>query len=52
MGHLLAYARVSTREQEVALQHDALAAAGCYRTYTDVASGALAERPQLGELLD
>ena len=52
MGHLLGYARVSTTGQEVALQHDALTASGCYRTCTDIGSGALAERPQLAEVLD
>lgn len=52
MGHLLGYARVSTSEQEMALQHDALAAASCYRTYTDIASGARTDRPQLAQLLD
>ena len=36
----------------MALQHDALTAAGCYRSYIDIASGALAERPQLAEVLD
>jgi DNA invertase Pin-like site-specific DNA recombinase len=41
IGHLLGCARVSPSEQEVGLQHDALTAAGCYRIYTDVASGAL-----------
>jgi hypothetical protein len=41
---LLGYARVSTLEQDPALQHDALAAAGCVRVFTDRASGALDER--------
>ncbi len=50
-GHLLGYARVSTTAQDPALQHDALAAAGCYRVWTDTASGALAARPALGDVL-
>lgn len=37
-------------EQDPALQHDALRAAGVERIFTDRASGALTERPQLSEL--
>lgn len=50
--HVYGYARVSTLEQDPALQRDALAAAGVDRVFTDHASGALAARPQLTELLD
>jgi DNA invertase Pin-like site-specific DNA recombinase len=35
---VLGYARVSTRAQDPALQHDALAAAGCDRVWTEYAS--------------
>ena len=52
MGYLLGYARVSTDEQNPDLQLDALQDAGCYRTFVDRASGALAERPELTKLLD
>jgi DNA invertase Pin-like site-specific DNA recombinase len=52
MGHLLGYARVSTGDQDVALQRDALTAAGCYRVFVDTASGALDARPALAEVLD
>ncbi|CAB3724061.1 DNA-invertase hin [Paraburkholderia phenoliruptrix] len=48
----IGYARVSTREQNVALQVDALKAAGCARVLTEVASGASTERPVLAHLLD
>jgi len=48
---LVGYARVSTAEQTLALQEDALRAAGCERIFTDTMSGAQAERPGLGEAL-
>ena len=51
-GHLLGYARVSTAEQNLDLQRDALTAAGCYRIFADTGSGALTARPQLDTLLD
>ncbi len=47
----LGYARVSTREQHLDLQLDALNRAGCERIYQDVASGAKTARPALDELL-
>ncbi|MDD5000668.1 MAG: recombinase family protein [Thiomonas arsenitoxydans] len=47
----IGYARVSTREQNPALQVDALKAAGCERIYQEVASGAKTARPALDELL-
>lgn len=52
MAHALGYARVSTTDQDARLQHDALTAAGCYRIFTDTASGALQSRPELDKLLD
>ena len=45
------YARVSTLDQDEALQLDALKAAGVDRVFTDKASGALESRPALDELL-
>lgn len=48
----IGYARVSTREQNVALQIDALKAAGCTKVLTEVASGAATERPILAHLLE
>lgn len=45
------YARVSTQDQNLDLQKDALVASGCERIFTDVASGAKADRSGLNELL-
>jgi DNA invertase Pin-like site-specific DNA recombinase len=52
MGHLLGYARVSTTDQRPQLQVDALQRAGCYRVFTETASGARSDRPTLEQLLD
>ncbi len=48
----MGYARVSTGDQDAALQQDALKAAGCYRVFTDTASGSLESRPELTKVLD
>lgn len=45
MGARLGYARVSTGEQDAALQLDALEQAGCTRVFSDTASGALDDGP-------
>ena len=45
------YARVSTHQQDEALQRDALEAAGVDRIYVDHASGATSSRPALDQLL-
>jgi DNA invertase Pin-like site-specific DNA recombinase len=52
MGHLLGYARVSTTDQHPQLQIDALQHAGCYRVFTETASGARTDRPTLTQVLD
>ncbi len=44
---LVGYARVSTTDQNLSLQTDALQAAGCERLLTDTVSGARVERPGL-----
>jgi DNA invertase Pin-like site-specific DNA recombinase len=49
---LIGYARVSTQEQTLNLQKDALQKAGCNKIFTDTASGAKAERKGLEEALN
>ncbi len=48
----MGYARVSTVDQTLALQQDALRHAGCDRLFTDVLSGSTTERPGLADALD
>jgi DNA invertase Pin-like site-specific DNA recombinase len=48
---LAGYARVSTQEQTLHLQQDALKKAGCERVFTDTISGASQERKGLQEAL-
>lgn len=50
-GARIGYARVSTPEQDLTLQIEALERAGCSRIFQDVASGAKAERKGLDEAL-
>ena len=47
----IGYARVSTRDQNLEMQLDALNKAGCRRIFTDKLSGAQVERPGLKEAL-
>lgn len=48
----IGYARVSTSDQDPALQTDALNKAGAERLFIDKASGAERNRPELDKLLD
>lgn len=49
---LIGYMRVSTGEQSLDLQRDALERAGCERVYEDVCSGRATERPGLAQALE
>jgi len=51
LGTLVGYSRVSTGDQTVARQEDALRVAGCTHLYRDTISGAKTERPGLNEAL-
>jgi len=48
----IGYARVSTQDQELGLQLDALKQADCEKIYQEKVSGATRARPQLDALLD
>ena len=47
----MGYARISTADQDLALQRDALAAAGCERIFTDTITGTSIDRPGLTKAL-
>ena len=49
---LLGYARVSTADQNLALQRDALSEAGCAKIFTEQMSGAVSDRPALYDALE
>src|SRR5271170_8306133 len=48
---LIGYARVSTVDQKLALQRDALTEAGCGKIFTEQLSGAVTDRPALRDAL-
>ncbi len=48
----IGYARVSTKEQELALQIDALEKNGCEKIYQEKMTGSTKERPELKRLLE
>lgn len=48
---LIGYARVSTSDQSLDLQRDALRASGCERIFEDQITGASTARPGLGQLM-
>src|SRR3954468_20223402 len=48
---LIGYARISTLDQTLALQQDALTQTGCEQLYTDTVSGSVTERPGLTQAL-
>ncbi len=49
---LIGYARVSTQDQDLDLQIDALTKAGCQKVFNDKISGSRAERPGLTKALE
>jgi DNA invertase Pin-like site-specific DNA recombinase len=51
-GYSIGYARVSTLDQNLALQQDALKEAGCEKIFIEQMSGAVADRPALRDALE
>lgn len=51
MGHRIGYARVSTDDQNLDLQRDALSKSACTAIYEETASGKSAGRPELDHCL-
>lgn len=49
---LIGYARVSTNEQNLGLQKDALEKAGCEKIYVEQASGSRSSRPELERAIE
>lgn len=49
---LIGYARVSTQDQNLDLQREALTKAGCEKLYEDKISGARSDRPGLARALE
>lgn len=48
----IGYARVSTKEQNLSLQMDALEKEGCKKIFEEKISGAKADRPELRKMID
>ncbi|MCX7353123.1 MAG: recombinase family protein, partial [Proteobacteria bacterium] len=48
----IGYARISTQDQNLHLQEDALKAAGCEKIFVDKISGSTKERPGLNQALE
>jgi DNA invertase Pin-like site-specific DNA recombinase len=49
---LIGYARISTIDENLALQRDALTEAGCAKIFTEQMSGAVTDRPALHDALE
>lgn len=49
---LIGYARVSTQDQNLELQREALTKAGCQKIFEDKLSGARGDRPGLSKILE
>jgi DNA invertase Pin-like site-specific DNA recombinase len=47
----IGYARISTREQDLTIQREARAVAGCSKIYAEKITGARSDRPQFAWLV-